>query len=174
MLAGPLPETADYRQLMNEGASLTGTMAVSRFTRLNELLVSDEGELEVSVSFSARRKKRCVVIGHAKGTVRMACQRCLESMPVPIEVRVRLNIVADENELLELELEQDGLVVDGPRLQLTEVFEDELLVSVPMSPVHDTEACQIEEQESQPAPEGETHRPFANLADLMKSDSDKN
>ena len=75
------------------------------------------------------------------GQVFAICQRCLEPMEEKIDIVRRYRLVPDsqiDDSLDEegLEDEEDFLAIDYP-IQLTELIEDELLLSLPTVPKHE-------------------------------------
>jgi len=180
MLTGRLPDTADYRQLAAEGGRLAGSLELARMSRLVPMLSSDDGALAAEVEIRHRKRGRYLIVARASGSVRVGCSRCLDPVDVALDVRVRLWIVSSEADLLALEVDDDGLVVEGGRIVLADIFEDELILSLPMSAVHD-DACSpadvvvvpeasVDEVVASGSTEVDvptTHRPFAGLATLL-------
>lgn len=76
----------------------------------------------------------------AHATVHLTCQRCLQPMPLALEVDRTIRFVPGEDEAAQLdeELEEDVLAL--PRtLDLQALAEDELILALPIVPMH--EAC---------------------------------
>ncbi|MDM7455717.1 MAG: YceD family protein [Tepidimonas sp.] len=74
----------------------------------------------------------------AEGRVPLVCQRCLEPYWQPVTVDRWFRFVADEAtaEAQDGSCEEDLLVLDGPRYPLRELVEEELLLAVPIVPLH--------------------------------------
>ncbi len=179
MLAGPLPETVNYRKLAQGGTRLEGPVPLVRMPRLLELLCAPDGELQAKLKFEFRKGKGKghILTGKVAGEVKMECQRCLQPMTVMLDVNIRTWLMTDIDALLELPPEEDGLVVEGLETSIAGLIEDDLIVGLPMSALHDSSACSLDVGESLTAPPevappvqegGETHRPFADLASLLK------
>ena len=85
-------------------------------------------------------RAQCLIELQVDTCLILECQRCLQAMQVPLQVRGRFRFVDDEDEAARLdeELEDDVLALT-PRLDLRELVEDELLLAVPLVPRH--EAC---------------------------------
>jgi uncharacterized protein len=90
-----------------------------------------------------------------------------------LNAEIDAEIVADEAELSSLEDEQDGLVSAERVVALTQLVEDELMLAVPMIPRHKDADCPGNAFQpltnSEPAGSENTHRPFAGLAEAMKT-----
>ncbi len=170
MLTGPLPKQIDYRKLADQLASLDGCIAIEEFKRLPDLLVESTGELVLSLKFSRGKRRLPLVTGNCTGEVLMTCQVCLEPVPVKVEAVIRSLLVDNVEVLVTLDLDDDGLVCDGVRVDLVDLVEDDIIVSLPMVPKHAPDSCTAAFASS-PAETGEqgtasTHKPFAGLAEL--------
>lgn len=182
MLTRPLPERVDHRKLVNDGAILQGTIPLHRFTRLLQSLEGDSGDLRVSLEFRKGRAHKSIVIGKAKGELRLVCQTCLAAVTYLVDVKVRLSLVKSESELCELELREDGLVIESSLVPLVDFYEDELIVNLPMVPRHEEGKCQAtlnfvnefaderitENDGASPCdgPDNDKARPFAELSEM--------
>ncbi|TSE31621.1 Large ribosomal RNA subunit accumulation protein YceD [Tepidimonas thermarum] len=73
-----------------------------------------------------------------QGAVPLVCQRCLEPFWQPLTVDRWFRFVADEATALAEDdgCEEDLLVLEGPRYPLRELVEDELLLAMPLVPMH--------------------------------------
>ena len=68
----------------------------------------------------------------------MTCQRCLEPVQVALHVDRLFRFVSTEAQALSEDAESDeDILVMSTRLDLAGLIEDELLLSIPMVPVHD-------------------------------------
>jgi uncharacterized protein len=107
----------------------------------------------------------------AQATVHLTCQRCLQPMPLTLDVDRTIRFVPGEDEAAQLDEEGEEDVLALPRtLDLQELVEDELILTLPIVPMHDTcpqplsfnaEAATDSETE-----EAERPNPFAALAAL--------
>jgi uncharacterized protein len=69
--------------------------------------------------------------------VTLECQRCLQSMQVPLHAERRIFFVAGEDAAAALDAESDDDVLAlTPALDLAELIEDELLLALPLVPRH--------------------------------------
>lgn len=98
------------------------------------------------------------------GVLKLACQRCLEALEWPVEVDVRILMVPESEPLPdeELEVEDFDAIPVGRELNLAELIEDELLLNLPLAPMHDQ--CAL----PGPSENGEKQSPFAALAQLKR------
>jgi len=78
------------------------------------------------------------------GEVGLTCQRCLGSMPYVVEVERTLYLARNEAELERLDALPDSDAIQaGERLSLVELVEDEVLLSLPLAPMHAEGECSI-------------------------------
>jgi uncharacterized protein len=95
----------------------------------------------------------------------LRCQRCLERLPLHLDVERDLVLVADMRELEPRDDEDDDTdAIPGvASLDLREVIEEEILLSLPMAPRHPEDGCT-----AQPGASGAggSDSPFSALAGL--------
>ena len=78
------------------------------------------------------------------GKVELPCQRCLGSMPYVVDVGRTLYLARNEAELERLDALPDSDAIQaGERLSLVELVEDEVLLSLPLAPMHAEGECSI-------------------------------
>lgn len=118
----------------------------------------------------------------ATASVPQVCQRCMGTVAVPLRVNQWYRFVANEEIAMaqDDESEEDLLVME-PQFNLLAVLEDELLMALPLVPMHDecpvAPAMQAGEDAlpgssaGDEAPSGEKPHPFAVLAQLKKKGS---
>ena len=159
--------------MVNDHAKLEGTIPLERFTRLTQSLKNDKGNVQVELGFRKGRKHRTGIVGKAKVSVGLECQACMDLLVFPLEVEVRLTLVNSEAMLLELPQEEDGLVVEEKLVHLVDLFEDELIIGLPMVARHTDGECgdrYREVEDLTPLPEADegTYKPFAGLLNGQK------
>ena len=78
------------------------------------------------------------------GEVGLTCQRCLGSMPYAVEHERTLYLARSEAELERLDALPDSDAIQaGERLSLVELVEDEVLLSLPLAPMHAEGECSL-------------------------------
>ena len=161
---------ADPFRFAAEARILKGEVAVAKFSRLVDSLVSTDGAINWSVEGSMFEG---VVSGQSDprlklrldGTLNLRCQRCLGGLDWVLVVETVLQPVRVGQPIPDEELEDDevdAIEVDG-ELDLLALIEDEILLALPIAPRH--EQCE--------APRGgngaNEESPFAALASLRGS-----
>ncbi len=145
-----------------------GTLELARFERLaSEALPS---AVQPLVSYHAQGELRSRLGGEpqvwmhltAEVTVPLRCQRCLETVDVLVSVNRDFRFVATEAEAeLEDEESEEDILVNDADFSLHDLIEDELIMALPMIPMHD-------ECEPPVALKEEKVSPFAILSQLKK------
>ena len=174
------PQRLDAWRFAQAGAHLEGEEPLSAFRRLAEDLHSPVAT-DAHVRWSADGALREAAGGgapqawlhlQAQTQVPLTCQRCLAAVQEFVEVDRWFRFVADEAaaEALDDEVEEDLLALE-PRPSLIELLEDELILSLPLVPLH-TECPQPlpagapPAGGAEPAEGSERPHPFAALAKL--------
>jgi uncharacterized protein len=106
-----------------------------------------------------------------QATVWRQCQRCLQPVALALEVDREFLFAANEEAAAKLDDERDDedVLVLSRQFDLQTLVEDELLLALPIVPMHDAcpvalkVSCQVNEPEQAPSP-----NPFAALAALKK------
>ncbi len=143
---GSLPVTIDPAQLAEKGTRLTGRVAARGMTRLQALmrydLGDDAGEVDVDLIFEQVRSSALRRMhGHLAVAVKATCQRCLEPMNVELVAKPDVILLRQGESETALPPEADALTVGQTPVSLAELVEDELLLVMPMVPMHPLNEC---------------------------------
>ncbi len=171
------PLKLDVVAFARAGVALSGTWPLAGFARLMESVPEEaRADLTGEVSWSLTGVLRPVVGGEpevwlhlrAATVVPLACQRCLHPLMQPLAIERQTRFVADESTAAELDaVLEDDVLVASRTFDLRWWLEDELILELPLMPLH--EACEPPAPlgESAPAPQEEQRpHPFAALAAL--------
>lgn len=139
---GHLPATIDPIQLAERGARLTGTLPLKGMSRLAQTALAGSGDVFVDLAFERGEGENVLLMhGRLQTRLRVTCQRCLEAMDLELEAAPWLVLLRpDPRRVPQEEDEPDTLVVDKP-LALNALVEDELLLALPMVPMHEPSRC---------------------------------
>ena len=74
------------------------------------------------------------------GSVRLECQRCLDSLNLPLHLDAQLQFAASESEIADSDDDVER-VVAGREMSVIALVEDEILLALPMVPRH--ERCSV-------------------------------
>ena len=147
--------------------TLKGEILLDQMQRLNELLAPCEPESKSRVIFNLTgvSKKHQLPSLHLQleASLPMCCQRCLEVMEVPIKLAFEYVVCAEMPESID-EVDDVDWVEPSHHMDLVTLIEDELLVALPIAPLHSGECKQLKLES------GERVNPFSVLKQLKKSD----
>lgn len=166
MRAGCLPATVDPIKLAESGARLTGELPVKAMGRLRAQCLDEGGTVSISLSFERSGDRG---LGRMQGTIatslQVVCQRCLDKMTLVVRAEPSVILIrAQDRDDLVAQV-TDSLIVDGPIL-LRNIVEDELLIAMPMVPMHDIDSCLAGEYRHRQ----EQSKPFSALGELKHKD----
>lgn len=145
-----------------EGRVLEGTLAVSALERLHDLLAEVSGEVVFRLEGFKGANGELMLHLEVSGVLPLACQRCLKSVAFDLDVDNLLQLVPEGAELSQEELEDDtrDFLPVARELNVVDLVEDEILLTLPVAPRH--EKCGLPGA----ADAGERINPFAKLAGL--------
>jgi uncharacterized protein len=174
-MSGRLPETVQWDRLTEGGETLRGSLALRRMTRLAGCLLDSEGDVDVELEFGIDAQHVRYLRGHLCTTLHLVCQRCLQPLSYPLDTDICLGLVLSEDEMERLPESYDGYVFDRRAVELKTIIEDELMLALPLVPLHDADQCRIDSayvdaQEPALPVEAERRRPFAGLDALIKGE----
>jgi uncharacterized protein len=144
---------------------LKDSFAPADLERLESALADGRGELRYEITAGLDKQRRRVVSCIIEGFVFLICQNSLEAFRHEISINDRLILVDDESGLPSVEEEdenEDYVVADEP-LDIRDLVEDAVLLSLPMVPRKPGLEEPVKEGREQPR-----QSPFAALASLKK------
>lgn len=171
MLKGPIPPHVDPRKLADRAAALEGELQLSELKRLVDPLEDDKGVVRARFDFGRDEQHTVVIRSELDVEVTMICQRCLELVVLPIHSECEYAVVNEGANSQHLPKGYDVLEVGEDPLDLLALVEEELLLALPIVPLHDPEICQPPAGPDEPEPsENEVSRsnPFSVLAQLKR------
>jgi uncharacterized protein len=169
-----LAERVDVTLLALQGASLERQWPLADLTRLGELLLSNDGSAVARFAFQQVEGMPAVEAA-VRATVQLRCQRCLRPYGCRLESTAMLVFTTSDAEAGRVPEGWEAITVDAHRVALAELVEDELLLSLPIVPMHsDAAACEpavalaVDGDDAGPGPDDAPQRPFAQLKELLK------
>jgi len=100
-----------------------------------------EGEEEFDIwleGFQDNDSRPCLRL-RVNGTIRLACQRCLEPLSIELASDRHFVLVEREDQLMDLADENDNVesLMAEEKFDVMVLVEDEILLQVPIAPTHD-------------------------------------
>ena len=172
-MSGRLPVFVNPLIYARRGMRVSGTLSLANMARLRERLLEPLADVEVEMAFGSEGK-RCFVEGTVKGTIYIECQRCMNAMPMKIDHTFKLGLIESEAQIPELREDEEPLVVSDDEIAVADIVEDELLLLLPMVPMHPESECPAPPVETNAATDAEedseerADNPFAQLAAIKK------
>jgi uncharacterized protein len=162
-----LPDRLDLYAAAEAGRELRGRVELARLARALPLLESPEGELEVALELGRDEDGTHYLAGSVQGRLLLQCQRCLESMEYPMEVTFRLGLVHSQEQMQRLSERYEPLLITSEPASLAEVITDEVLLALPIVPLHSgVSTCRPPVTDTPVS--GRRENPFAVLAQLKQ------
>ena len=158
------PAVIDSLEFARAGQQVTGSLPVARLKRLHDCLHDVIGQVDYEVSGGHDERHRPQLLLHITAVLHLQCQRCLGALEHRLDVRSSLLLVQPQ-EIAGEELndpEAPDVVEASPELDLAELVEEEILLSLPLAPRHADDGCASALEH--PGRIGGT--PFAKLAGL--------
>lgn len=169
MHARPFIDSLDFAR---NGQKISGEVPVANLPRLLDVLESPQGVLSYTVLGVVDKQGAPALDVSISGSCRMRCQRCLNGLDYVIRLDTRLLLRSQADlDMLDAsvadgdEEEFDSILADE-HLDVLDMLEEEILLSLPIAPKHELGACQA--TESGNAQEERQH-PFAVLAKLKRN-----
>lgn len=160
------------------GRRVSGVLQPAQMERLLSLLSSDNGEVRVEMEFGIDEQGTRFATGHIDAEVEVVCQRCLEPVGLEVSTDFKLGIVTTDAAAENLSSDYEPLLVENTPMALSDIIEDELILSIPVVAMHAEGDCSAEVQEVMTGSEEiketveEKKSPFAVLKDLKSNQQD--
>jgi len=132
-----LPQRLDPFKQIGAGVELEGHVGLDRLTRLDGLLVDNNGSVKLTLHFYRDEQKIAVIKGELSSQVSLLCQRCLSADAINIESRFSFALLKNEKDIAHLPESYEALVLDEPVLDLYALIEDELILALPIVHFHE-------------------------------------
>ena len=178
MIRPPQASRVNMQAFAESSVPMVETIKLENLERLNQEY--DGPQPDLPVNWQAVAELRAGSTGQmdiwlhltADTSLSLTCQRCMGAVPAPLKVDRWYRFVATEDiAMAEDDGSEEDLLVLTPQFDLLAVLEDELLMALPLIPMHD--ACPITPVFSAgaidaPAVVAAKPNPFAALAQLIK------
>jgi len=164
-----LPERLDLMATAAAGRVLQGRIPLARLKRAVPALMSTAGELQVVLELGKDVEGTHYLAGSLQGDVTLECQRCLGSMVLPLDVKIRLGLVRDKDAVNDLPGWYEPLIVSAEPADIADILSDEVLLALPIVPLHgESGECMEVAKDYQPPAGDLRENPFAVLAELKQ------
>lgn len=181
------PDFIDPWKAADGRRTFQGTMPMKRMIRLEPLLAPQNGDagdamlIRGDASFVARfaydRQGLVTIRLEVEAELPLVCQRSLEPFREKVKRQSVLAVIEDAAEEDLIPDIYDPVLVEHRRMALLDIVEEELLLAIPQvprNPVSTPVELSTDGRPSRPPGEDKepSHRPFADLAGLLKTNSE--
>ena len=136
-----LPIYIDIRKAFDLESVFEGSCSLERLPRFADCLASLDGEVSGQLQFLTTEAGRRVILGSVTATVEVICQRCLEPLSLQLADAIQLALVESESQIDSLEPRWDPWLVDGPRITIASLLEEQLMLCMPLVNYHPDDRC---------------------------------
>jgi uncharacterized protein len=143
--SGPaLPAAIDVFALAVARGVVRGRLALAALHRAPDALLAHEGSIDVTWTGGPDAQRRPAGVLHMAGDLTLRCDRCQGALAWRLDESRPFWFVRTEAELARLPVDEspDEPLLGSARFDLAELVEDELILSVPLSPRH--AACPLD------------------------------
>src|SRR5215470_3746395 len=132
----------DGFEFATAGATQEGTLPLSSFPRLRDVLASDVGDVRYSLHGVRDQRGRPSLELRVSATLQLRCQRCLAPLAFEVDDEALLVLAGSQAEIdaEPLDVDSPDRVVAGKEMDVRALVEDELILALPYAPRH--EGCE--------------------------------
>lgn len=169
----------DVDRLPAHGETRSVALLQADMPRLAAGLAAVAGQVEASILFD-RFESIPLLEVRAETVAALVCQRCLQPLSLPVLSESRVGLVESMEQADRLPADVEPVWVEGRKIDLGELVEEELLLALPLVPMHERDDPQClaidaiadAEQVAPPEDNGDApevvQKPFAELGELLK------
>lgn len=139
-MSSELPQFIAPGRLAKESVRLEGQVELHKMARLAKLLTDTRGTVNLELFFFRNEDGLTCVTGRYDTALQLTCQRCLE--PVTVKLADKINVgITIEGASNKLPASFEPLVLAQDSILLADFLEEEILLGLPISPMHELRDC---------------------------------
>jgi len=166
-----LPEQLKLFNFAKKEVNLSGLYRISDFPKISEIVNNNRDNVSVNLSFYLKNNKTPCVDGILELDIVLACQRCLDDLSIALKVNFHLAFVKHDQQSEELDSHYEIYLIEEEELATHDLISDEILLSIPMVPMHDYDC--IKEINTKEIVKEKSENPFAILKKIKIADGGK-
>lgn len=120
------------KKLAQKSGEICFSWPVDSFERLSSALYSTTGEVRVLIDVSTDFEQRCLLKTRIETILQLECQTSFEPIDFKVSKMVTYCTVVKESQLAEAEQSFEPVLIDEGYLDIKQVIEDELILSIPI------------------------------------------
>lgn len=126
----------DPKRYAEAGRTLEGALPLSSLSLPAEVLVVPQAVVHYQFSFGVDKEDYVYIHGQVKTELNLECQRCLKPMSQSISSEFYLSPVRTGVEAHDLPERYEAIFLEEGKVSLSQIVEEELILSLPMAPMH--------------------------------------
>ena len=144
--SGVEPLVIDPARFARDRSRVAGELSLSRLPRLGDLLFDREGAVSYTVEGYTSAQGQPTLRINVTAVLAVRCQRCLERLALHLNLRREIVLVPQAGELDSAADEDEDIdaILGAPWLDLHDLVEEEMVLSLPMAPRHPEDACSLQ------------------------------
>ncbi len=140
-LMASVPQFIDLPLLIEQRGELSGEFPLVSMPRLLELATSEDGCVSFDLTFGKDAQGIDFITGHYRVSLQVKCQRCLTPFNLNLTGKISLAVIENEAATGALPGFYEPLIHGSGRLSLPDLLEDEIILTLPMAPLHLIAEC---------------------------------
>ncbi|AYQ56935.1 hypothetical protein MS2017_1238 [Bathymodiolus thermophilus thioautotrophic gill symbiont] len=168
MMKQGIPEQIKLFKFATKALIFSQVYQVRDFPRISALASNQDAAVNVALNFSLEEGRIPCVKGEIKLDLALTCQRCLDEVSVHLEPKFQLAFLKNEQQGEALSANFETILNTDEEFSTIEFITDEVLISVPMTPMHKHECASY--QDTQPINKQKRENPFAILQQLKNKE----
>lgn len=168
-----LPKQIEPHKSAQKRSDYVGVFVAKDMLRLAELVVDILDDISVEVKFETDAQGLTFFHGKLQTRVNLECQRCNEPFELPVEVVFCYTPIEEGQSTDEIpEAYEPVELNEHGEINLIALFEDEIILSLPIVAMHDENLCKVQENElsyGEIEPAVKQPNPFAVLKELKRN-----
>src|SRR5699024_3737198 len=172
LMSRDFPEWIDPDKAAAAWRQFCWSFPLARYRLLDGMIANvdggDDAEIEFRIVFGHDEQRQVRAEVAVSGRVPLRCERTLKIYEQPVESHSVVGIVADDRAAEALPEDYEPLLCTDSKIELVRLIGEEVLLGLPLVAI-DPDSSSV----SDPAPPADTHRPFAALADELRSGRDE-
>jgi uncharacterized protein len=150
------PELLKLFNFARKELIFSGEYQIRDFPELEKIASNKTDKVKVALSFSFENDRT------------LSCQRCLEDIILDLKVEFNLGFVKNEGQGVGLDSRFELYVTEDEELSTIALISDEVLLAIPMVPLHDFDCATYKDTEQ--VVEQKKQNPFAILKNIQIAD----
>ena len=167
-----IPITLDPGRAAQRGLKYDGVVMFDELSRFEQVVQDTSGEVAVKIHCKKDEQGLTILSGSFKARVTLICQRCNEEFGLDLEQDFAYTPLGKDAESDHLPDNIDIVELDeNGEVNLRQLVEDELILAIPIVPMHDEASCQYSDEAKsfgEIEAEDEKPNPFDILKQLKK------